>query len=211
VKKPTAEWDVPQGMVLVPGGQLRGKNGQLKTLPAFFLQATEVTQGDFRKVMGANPSYHLRDELPVERVLWNEASQYCQEIGGRLPTESEWEYSARAGSNSRYFWGNARPSEYAWYRENSNNQTQPVGSLKPNPFGLYDMAGNVFEWVNENAGETKVIRGASWYSEAANLDLSARFFNRPGFRNFKVGFRCAQDFSVPKADFDRRAEISELE
>lgn len=196
-------------LVFVPKGSfLRGDGKRVQAGP-LFLGRYEVTQGEYEKIMGRNPSYRLQDSLPVDRVTWDEADAFCRETGGRLPTEAEWEYAARAGSATDFPWGEGDPKDYAWYRDNSEDHTQKVGLKKPNAWGLHDMAGNVFEWVQDwygeydstdldhpkgpSTGTAKVIRGASWYSEAGSLSASARFNNRPGFRNFKVGFRCARD------------------
>jgi len=201
------------GMPLIPAGSFRRGDGKNVFVGPFYLQRFEVTQKEYQRLKGVNPSYHSGDSLPVERVSWEEAAAYCRESGSRLPTEGEWEYAARAGENGGFFWGQKSASEYARFRDNSENRTWPVGSLKPNEFGLYDMSGNVFEWVQDwyapygsglqnpqgaPTGTSRVIRGASWYSEAKSLNLSARFFNRPGFRNYKVGFRCAQDVRNPE-------------
>jgi formylglycine-generating enzyme required for sulfatase activity len=196
-------------LAFVPKGSYRREDGKLVQVGPLFMGKYEVTQAEYEKVTGRNPSYRLQDSLPVDRVTWDEADAFCRETGGRLPTEAEWEYAARAGSASAFYWGDGDAKEYAWYRDNSEDRTQKVGLKRPNGWGLYDMAGNVFEWVQDWYGEydsaevdhpkgpatgtAKVIRGASWYSEAASLSLSARFNNRPGFRNFKVGFRCARD------------------
>jgi hypothetical protein len=196
-------------LAFLPKGFFRREDGKLVQVGPLFLGKYEVTQGEYEKIAGRNPSYHLQDSLPVDRVTWEEADAFCRETGGRLPTEAEWEYAARAGTASPYYWGDADARDYAWFRENSEDRTQKVGLKKPNAWGLHDMAGNVFEWVQDwygeyepsgidhpkgpVAGTAKVIRGASWYSEAPSLGLSARFNNRPGFRNYKVGFRCARD------------------
>lgn len=201
-------------LVLVPKGAYHREDGSIVQVGPFLLDKTEVTQGQYQKVVGKNPSYRFSDSLPVDRVTWEEAASYCQETGGRLPTEAEWEYAARSGDSGAYYWGRGNAGEYAWYRDNSDNHSQKVGLKKPNAWGLHDMSGNVFEWVQDwyaeygrqdvdhpkgpATGTTKVIRGASWYSEAANLELSARYNNRPGFRNFKVGFRCAKDVQSPE-------------
>jgi formylglycine-generating enzyme required for sulfatase activity len=201
----------PRGypMVAVPRGTYLREDGKEIAVGPFQIGKYEVSQREFERATGRNPSYRLNDSLPVERVTWEEAETFCKDMGGRLPTEAEWEYAARAGSTTPYYWGNANPAEYAWFRENSGDRTQKVGQKKPNDWGLHDMAGNVFEWVQDWYGEyspasvdhphgpengaAKVIRGASWYSESASLGLGARYSNRPAFRNFKVGFRCAKD------------------
>ncbi len=199
----------PSEMLFLPGGSFLRKDGRRVEVRKFFLQKYEVNQADFRKVMGINPSHHHNDAYPVEKVLWEEAATYCREIGGRLPTEAEWEYAARAGFSGGDFWGNPNPDQYAWYFTNSSQRTHRVGKKDANPWGLHDVLGNVSEWVQDWYGEyspddldnptgpetgtTKVVRGASWYSEPQSLNPTKRFSNRPGFRNYKVGFRCAAD------------------
>lgn len=196
-------------LVFVPKGSFRRQDGRVVQVGPLFMGKYEITQAEFTKQTGRNPSYRLQDSLPVDRVTWDEAEAFCRETGGRLPTEAEWEYAARAGSGSSFYWGAENPRDYAWYRDNSDNRTQKVGLKKANAWGFHDMAGNVFEWVQDwygdynpaeldhpkgpAAGTARVIRGASWYSETGSLSLSARYNNRPGFRNFKVGFRCARD------------------
>ncbi len=205
----------PGDRIFIHGGKFLRKDGKRVSVREFYLQKYEVSQGDFKKVMGHNPSHHLHDSLPVEKVLWDEAAQYCGELGGRLPTEAEWEYAARAGTGRENFWGGRNPGRYAWYFANSEQRTRPVGSKQPNPWGVHDVMGNVSEWVRDwygeyspdqldnptgpESGTAKVVRGASWYSEPESLGPSVRFNNRPGFRNYKIGFRCAWD-----ADSDAR-------
>ncbi|MEO6095349.1 MAG: SUMF1/EgtB/PvdO family nonheme iron enzyme [Fibrobacteria bacterium] len=196
-------------LVPVPKGTYHREDGRIITVGPFFIGKYEVTQAEFQKFTGRNPSYRLQDSLPVDRITWEEADAFCRETGGRLPSEAEWEYAARAGNAESFYWGAENAGDYAWYRDNSDNRTQKVGMKKPNSWGLYDMAGNVFEWVQDWYGDynvvdldhpkgppdgtARVIRGASWYSESGSLSLTARYNNRPGFRNFKVGFRCAKD------------------
>jgi formylglycine-generating enzyme required for sulfatase activity len=124
----------------------------------FYLGKYEVTQAQWHAVMGDNPSRFKGDTLPVEQVSWEDAQKFIERLnaqeGGtkyRLPTEVEWEYAARAGTTTAYSFGdNPRPlGEYAWFSENFGNTTHPVGQKQPNPWGLYDMHGNVWEWVQD--------------------------------------------------------------
>jgi len=171
----------------------------------FWLGKTEVTQAAFERIMGYNPSVFEGPELPVEYVSWVEADQYCRVIGGRLPSEAEWEYAARAGTTgSRY--GNL--DEIAWYWGNSR-ATHPVGQKKPNAFGLYDMLGNVVEWTytfywvqlnQENINPTgpstaeyKSLRGGGWWDDANLVRASYRRHFETGDFDYNIGFRCAAD------------------
>src|SRR5262249_24141391 len=125
----------------------------------FYLGQYAVTQGQWQAVMGSNPSQFTGDpNRPVETVSWEDVQEFIRRLhareGGatyRLPTEAEWEYAARAGSTTAYGFGDdpRQLSEYAWYSENAGRQTHPVGQLKPNAWGLYDMHGNVWEWVQD--------------------------------------------------------------
>lgn len=158
------------------------------TLAPFWIGKYPVTQAQWRAVMGKkwlsmadnNPSQFKGDNLPVEHVSWDDAVKFCKAIsqrtGGayRLPSEAEWEYACRGGSNGRYCFGDdyALLGEYAWYDENSGNQTHPVGRKKPNAWGLYDMHGNVWEWCedvwheNYNGAPTD---GSAWLSGGVSV------------------------------------------
>ena len=143
----------------------------------FWLGQTEVTQSAWRRVMQTNPSHFKGDRLPVESVSVNEANDYCRTVKGRLPTEVEWEYAARAGSPV---------AQDAWDRKNSRNSTHPVASRTPNAWGLYDMLGNVWEWTAGLPGSAE-IRGGSYSNDPQYEQFYSR---RPGVTNQSVGFRC---------------------
>jgi formylglycine-generating enzyme required for sulfatase activity len=139
----------------------------------YYLGVTEVTQGQYKQVMGTNPSWNQGDKIqvessmhPVEQVSWEDAIEFCKKLSDlpeekkagrvyRLPTEAEWEYACRAGSKTAYSFGESAKSlsEYAWSGENANSQTHPVQEKKPNAWGLYDMHGNVSEWCSDWYGE----------------------------------------------------------
>ena len=172
----------------------------------FWLSRTEVTQAAFERVMGYNPSVFQGSDLPVEYVTWVEADDYCTTIGGRLPTEAEWEYAARAGTTgSRY--GNL--DEIAWYWGNSKFSTHPVGQKKPNAFGLYDMLGNVVEWTyswfsvqlnQENINPTgpsyaeyKALKGGGWWDDANLVRASYRRHFETTDMDYNIGFRCVSE------------------
>ena len=156
-----------------------------------------VTQGEYEKEMGKNPSFFKGSNLPVETVTWYEAKDYCRKLGKRLPTESQWEKAARGGAITDYYWGNSEGdiSRYAWYVGNSNGKTHPIGQKEPNRFGLYDMAGNVWEWIADdrnNNGKYKVLRGGSWFSLPADMRSSSRGTFSPDYSYSSVGFRCSK-------------------
>jgi len=184
------------------------------TVKGFWMGKYEVTQAEYRRVMGTNPSYFKCDDCPVERVSWEDAAEYARRVGGRLPTEAEWEYAARGGNKSRgyRYSGSDNLDEVSWYSNNSGRRTHPVGLKRPNELGLYDMSGNVWEWcldrydegyyaksprdnpTGPSSGSGRVVRGGSWLSSGAYCRLTSRTRHAPGDRDDNVGFRCVRDF-----------------
>ncbi len=184
----------------------------------FYLGVTEVTQAQYEGVMGTNPSRFKGAQLPVEGVSWEDAVAFCRRLSDkedrtyRLPTEAEWEYACRAGSTTKWSFGDDESAlnEYAWYSANSNRTMHPVGEKNPNAWGLYDMHGNVCEWCSDwcgryastvmddptgpTAGWTRVLRGGSCYYDARSCRSVFRFESPPdvpGDRDDFVGFRVA--------------------
>jgi formylglycine-generating enzyme required for sulfatase activity len=180
---------------------------------AFYMGKTEVTQAQWKAVMGNNPSYFKGDDLPVDSVSWNDAKTFIQKLNAkentdkyRLPSEAEWEYAARAGSTTKWHFGDDESllGDYAWYDENSGNKTHAVAGKKPNKYGLYDMVGNVWEWTCSEYGaysENKenvcsqsisgqhVLRGGSWDGEANDVRSANRNADYETDRYFNLGFR----------------------
>ena len=180
-------------------------------LGAFRMDATEVTQAAYRAATGSNPSAFAEcgADCPVESVTWREADDFCRKLGKRLPSEAEWEYAARAGSTTAWYWGDDEGSagDYAWFDGNGDAKTHPVGRRRPNVWGLYDMAGNVWEWTADwygrypagdqqnpagpQSGSIRVDRGGGATYGAGSLRSACRSGDDPEHRSRVVGFRCA--------------------
>jgi formylglycine-generating enzyme required for sulfatase activity len=196
---------------------------QVRISQSFYLGKYQVTQAEWQAVMGENPSSFKGDpNRPVENVSWNEVQQFIRKLNEkegsnkyRLPTEAEWEYAARAGTTTAYSFGDApdQLGEYAWFDDNSGNTTHPVGQLKPNPWGLYDMHGNVFEWVEDwygkypaepvtdptgpPLGADRVLRGGSCCVGADYCRSAYRRDWLPATRLDGLGFRLARSARNP--------------
>ena len=179
----------------------------------YYMGKYEVTQNLWKAVMGRNPSKFKGDDLPVEKVSWDDCQEFISKLNSmtgrkfRLPTEAEWEYAARGGKKSRgyQYSGSSKMSEVAWYTANSGSKTHPVGKKQANELGLYDMTGNVLEWCQDwygfyvsssqtnptgaFSGFFRVFRGGSWYGNAGNCRSSCRDSYNPGNRNFDLGLR----------------------
>ena len=191
----------------------REKPAHSVTLSGYYIGKYEVTQAQWKAVMGNNPSSFKGDNLPVERVSWNEVQEFIKKLNQmtgksyRLPTEAEWEYAARGGNNSRgnKYSGSDNVGSVAWYFQNSGSTTHPVGSKSPNELGIYDMSGNVWEWCQDwygdyssssqrnpkgpASGSVRVYRGGGWSYISRNCRVSFRDCNSPGGRSLNLGFR----------------------
>jgi len=181
----------------------------------FWLGKFEVTQAQWRAVMGGNPSYDVGDNLPVEQVSWNECLEFIERLNAlgegvfRLPTEAEWEYACRAGTTTEFSFGDDLDllDAYCWYFTNSGYRTHPVGGKSPNPWGLYDMHGNVFEWCKDwygseyyaaappldpqgpDDGKYRVRRGGTFARTDSFCRSAFRFWNGPNDHLSNTGLR----------------------
>jgi len=213
---------------------------------SFSMDKHLVTQEQYQKLMNANPSRWKGDRNPVEQVRWSDAVKFCNQRsqseglrpcydlktwacnfdadGYRLPTEAEWEYACRAGTTTAYFFGDtaSKLGDYAWFDRNSGGHPRAVGQKQPNPWGLYDICGNVWEWCNDfykvdyyaeaprqdprgpEKGETKVVRGGAWRFKAENCRSGYRYNENPGYADVCFGydiygFRCVRKAAATSA------------
>ncbi len=230
---------IPSGSFLIgsPEGErgryhLEGPVHKVNLSKGFYMGATEVTQGQYLEVMGTNPSYFVGLSRPVERVSWFDAMELARRLSERegrtytLPTEAQWEYAARAGTTTRFSFGDALEcddvcgacplaDEHLWWcRNNSPYGTKPVGQKKSNPWCLFDMHGNVNEWCRDwwatyyPAGEVtdpmgppsgayRGLRGGDWNNNLRNCRSANRNNNDPDDRNNNIGFRVVLVSGLP--------------
>ena len=195
---------------------------QVTITKGFWIGKTPVTVGAYKRFAGSTgrqmpgaPNFNIGwvdENMPIVNVSWDDARAYCGWRGGRLPTEAEWEYAARGGSTEARY-GNL--DEIAWYNQNSGNQTHDVAQNRPNGFGLYDMLGNVWEWVSDwynekyyrsspsqdpsgpARGQIRVLRGGSWFNNPRYVRVSIRYTSDPTLRNYVFGFRCSGEVRSP--------------
>ncbi|QWR78696.1 formylglycine-generating enzyme family protein [Candidatus Magnetomonas plexicatena] len=180
----------------------------------FYIGKYPVTQEQWKSITGGNPSrFQDVENLPVEQVSWEDVQDFIKELCAksganyRLPTEAEWEFACRGGGlKERYSVGNF-PDNAAWYDATSGRKTQPVGTKNPNSLGIYDMSGNVWEWVldvyakdayrkhgrnnpvHHGPVRSRVMRGGSWYDSVKSVRCTNRYYANPGFRFIDIGFR----------------------
>ena len=228
-KESPQETEKIEGMLFIKGGCFdmgdTFSDGDTDEGPAhkvcvddFYIGETEVTQGKWREIMGKNPSRFRGPDLPVEQVNWGDVQEFIgnlrQKTGRnyRLPTEAEWEYAARSGGKKEKWAGTSSDpplGEYAWNMSNSGNKTHPVKQKRPNGLGLYDMSGNVAEWVSDlyefdyyerspkdnpkgpSSGQRHVYRGGSYDLPPRSLRTTQRFPLPPEYRLWSIGLRLA--------------------
>jgi sulfatase modifying factor 1 len=212
-------------MVVIPPGQVTLSDRRMQRswsveLAPYRIGAFPVTQALYAQITGLRPSTAHGDQLPVESVSWWDAARFCNALsardgftpayhlrgtdegiewdasadGYRLPTEAEWEHACRAGTTGPRY---APLDEIAWYRDNSHERMHAVGGKLPNPWGLHDMLGNVWDWCwdvydAEVYGSYRVLRGGGWFDEHWSCRASARRRSHPTFQVDDVGFRVAR-------------------
>lgn len=203
----------------------------------FYIGVHEVTNAQWKRVMGNLPSKWVDQDRPVERVTWEAATEFCQRLSAlpeersngrvyRLPTEAEWEYACRAGTITRRSFGDDRfkLQDFAWFDGNAGSETHPVGQKQPNPWGLHDMYGNVWEWCSDRYGDypqgnasnpagpsmgsTHVIRGGGWGSAATRCRSSSRDGKSPSYEQNNLGFRVVADFPMQRASKQDQQEAA---
>ncbi|MAI34929.1 MAG: Sulphatase-modifying factor protein [Rhodopirellula sp.] len=207
---------------LIPAGTFAMGEGddihEVTLAEPFMMSIHEVTQVQYIRIMSENPSQFEGADHPVQKVDWYDAVEFCEKLSElpiekaaghvyRLPTDAEWEYACRAGSNTQFSFGDqaSELENYGWYSANSGGMTHPVGVKQPNAWGLYDMHGNVWEWCQGSAGNSSgggtgeptvaesefapVGRGGGWYGTARDARSAVRSSINPAFNSGNLGFR----------------------
>ena len=194
--EPEAPKEAPEGMALVPAGEFiygPSEHEQQIVLPAFYMDIYEVTNQAYAKV---RPHQYPegKDKYPVVGPSWYDAQRYCEAVGKRLPTEQEWEKSARGTDGRRYPWGDL-------FDPTKANTGKRFGGITPvdkfpegrSPYGVYDLLGNVWEWTASEDGGNKVVRGGLWFDSVIGTKASYRNAFPPRKHLDYLGFRCAKD------------------
>jgi formylglycine-generating enzyme required for sulfatase activity len=196
---------------------------QVTLTQPFFLGKYEVTQEQWTRLMGSNPSRFKGAKRPVDTVSWNDCQRFLEKLHAKtgrtftLPTEAQWEYACRAGTDLRWNIGDQPTSfgEHAWFIQNSGKTTHPVGEKKPNAWGIHDLYGNLGEWCADwyanpypkgdavdpqgpPAGQSKVIRGGAWGDDPINARSAYRNANGPDGAHDGIGFRCVMVVETPR-------------
>jgi formylglycine-generating enzyme required for sulfatase activity len=229
--------DISLEMNYIPAGDFMMGSGAVEhespvhqiSIPAFWMGRYAITQKQWRVVaqtfewenlvLPSEPAFFKSDQHPIEQINWYEAVEFCGRLSlkfghnFRLPREAEWEYACRAGTTSRFLFGDDKASlgDYAWFNDNSLHRTHPVGQKLPNSWGLYDIIGNTWEWCEDrwrqsydqklpevhllknSVHESRLLRGASWNAFSAACASTTRNRILPSYRAFYYGLRVVCD------------------
>lgn len=202
---------VPEGCFMM--GSNSGESIEMPVhkvcLDGFWMGKYEVTQGQWKKIMGTNPAEFKKcgDDCPIESVSWYDSQDFIKRLGGKfsLPTEAQWEYAARSGGRDKTYSGSNDVDKVAWYSNNSQGSTHAVGTKAPNDLGIFDMSGNVWEWCQDwrgdypsveeknptgpSSGFYRVTRGGGWYSFPSWVRSTDRARHEPEYCYLIMGFR----------------------